>query len=942
MPTTGNPPADLGDVLLDEFDVIELRRKVLARATPAEHEETSVAPAAQVRTEPLEQKLQFFCDRVHQLGNVSALCLSGGGIRSAAFALGVAQGLAERNLLSRFDYLSTVSGGGYIGSFITAWAQRSGYKAVASELGGATQPVFHFSPLQHLRRYCSYLSPRLGVLSSDTLTLVALYVRNLVLNWLVLIPMLVVGLGAVKLIVELAWVWPPSIRSIAFCGAFAVAVIGAAVLDSLQQRPGWGDEASGRRRFLIFEMFPALLGGSFAGLAALKYFQNPTTPKAVSIVATSLDPIVGMALIGGVIFLTAAIFALAFCPPRSTDVRSTVDTIRGVPVLYAVLMIAIFSATGSLSGFTLATLQKHISSYGVANASWVAFGLMSLGPPLLVTAFFIGELLYCGLAGGLSKQVLWAEAEREWLARAAGYHARAALTWAVTVLLTFGGSALVFWLAELPKGNYRITALATTGGLAGLVTTLVGKATSTAATLKQSYSSIKGLSAGIVLAIATPIFIIVAVSLTSAGIDWVVKGNWLWFETNPVGRPIAPISALVWLTGIALSVGLIASFIVNTNQFSLHGMYRNRIIRTFLGASNDRRSPNPFTDFDQKDNMLLKDLWPNKPTDNPKDDTPPQLVVINMALNIVATRELAWQERKALSFTATARWIGCGDLGESAIIGKTRARGFYRSASEYGGPMTLGTAVTISGAAASPNMGYHSSPALSLLLTFFNVRLGAWLGNPNRSGNWTYKLLGPRFSARPMIQEAFGLTNEDTPYVYLSDGGHFDNLGLYEMVRRRCHLIVISDAGCDPTCNFEDLGNALRRISVDLKVDINFRSLKIERRESPPKIGPYCAIANIVYRDGKTTPGVLLYLKPGYHGDEPAPVRSYAAKRSNFPHESTADQWFRESQFEAYRALGQYIVRTIDGNSGQSYPDLRSFIEAVDKHLTNRPPEYDT
>ena len=937
---TGDPPGDLGDVLLDEFDVIELRRKVLADTTEktTEQKEARVASAAKVRIAPLDQKLQLFYSQVHQFGDVSALCLSGGGIRSAAFALGVIQGLAERNLLTRFDYLSTVSGGGYIGSFITAWAQRAGYGAVVSELAGSTQQGSHISPLQHLRRYCSYLSPRLGILSSDTLTLVALYVRNLLLNWLVLIPMLVVGLGAVKLILQLAWVWPPSIRTIAFCGAFAIAVVGAAVLDSLQQRPGWGEEASGRKRFLYFEMFPALLGGSFAGLAALKYFQNPTAPKAISIVATSLDPIVGMTLIGGVTFLTAAIFALAFCPPRSTDLQSTMDTIRGVPVFYAVLMIAVFSATGALSGYTLAVLQNYISNFGVSNPSWVAFGLMSLGPLFLVAAFFVGELLYCGLASGISKRVLWAEAEREWLARAAGYHARAAVTWAIIVLLTFGGSALVFWLAELPKGNYRITALATTGGLAGLVTTLVGKATSTAATLKQSYSSLRGLSAGVILAIAAPIFIVVAVSLTSAGIDWVVKGNWLWFEMNNLGKPIAPISALVWLTGIALSVGLIASLIVNTNQFSLHGTYRNRIIRTFLGASNYQRNPNPFTDLDQKDNILLKDLWPN----NPAKNIPPQLVVINMALNIVATSELAWQERKALSFTATPRWIGCGDLGESGIIGGTRARGFYRLASEYGGPMTLGTAVTISGAAASPNMGYHSSPALSLLLTFFNVRLGAWLGNPNLSGNWTYKLLGPRVSARPMIQEAFGLTNENTPYVYLSDGGHFDNLGLYEMVRRRCHIIVISDAGCDPTCNFEDLGNALRRISADLKIDINFRSLNIERRETPPKTGPCCAIADVVYRDEGATPGILLYLKPGYHGDEPAPVRSYAAKRSNFPHESTADQWFRESQFEAYRALGQHIVRTIDGNSGQTYANLRLFIEAVGRRLTNRAADYES
>src|SRR5262249_18476620 len=151
---------------------------------------------------------------------------------------------------------------------------------------------------------------------------------------------------------------------------------------------------------------------------------------------------------------------------------------------------------------------------------------------------------------------------------------------------------------------------------------------------------------------------------------------------------------------------------------------------------------------------------------------PAQILIINMALNIVASRELAWQERKALSFTATPRWIGCGDLAEldtkprnqtraAKPSNQTRAaRGFYRLSSESGGQMSLGTAMTISGAAASPNMGYHSSPALSLLLTFFNVRLGVWLGNPGPAGDRTYSLQGPLFAARPMVEEAFGLTTD--------------------------------------------------------------------------------------------------------------------------------------------------------------------------------------
>src|SRR6202023_3783628 len=101
----------------------------------------------------------------------------------------------------------------------------------------------------------------------------------------------------------------------------------------------------------------------------------------------------------------------------------------------------------------------------------------------------------------------------------------------------------------------------------------------------------------------------------------------------------------------------------------------------------------------------------------------------------------------------------------------------------------------------------------------------AWLGNPGRAGDHTFHLGYPESSVRPIIDEAFGLTNDTSPYVYLSDGGHFENLGLYEMVRRRCRLIVLVDAGCDPNFAFEDLGNAVRKIYIDLGIRITFGDL---------------------------------------------------------------------------------------------------------------------
>jgi hypothetical protein len=314
-----------------------------------------------------------------------------------------------------------------------------------------------------------------------------------------------------------------------------------------------------------------------------------------------------------------------------------------------------------------------------------------------------------------------------------------------------------------------------------------------------------------------------------------------------------------------------------------------------------------------------------------------------MALNLAATKNLAWQERKAESFTASPLHSGSSELG-------------YRDSMTYGDGqgISLGTAMAISGAAASPNMGYHSSPPLALLLTLFNVRLGWWLGNPGKAGERTYSRSGPWFAIKPLLFELFGQTTETSKYVYLSDGGHFENLALYEMVRRRCRYIVVIDAGCDKEFAFEDLGNAVRKISIDLGVTITFKNLKVLRfreekgvtitfdepkalkfREEDDvtyaeKQPPFYALGVIHYPADEThaspptarhdaaeidpdTHGLILYLKPSFLGGRitNAGVRNYATANPDFPHQSTGNQWFTESQLESYRALGFEMMDSV-------------------------------
>jgi hypothetical protein len=374
------------------------------------------------------------------------------------------------------------------------------------------------------------------------------------------------------------------------------------------------------------------------------------------------------------------------------------------------------------------------------------------------------------------------------------------------------------------------------------------------------------------------------------------------------------------------------AYTIDPNRFSLHAVYRDRIIRAYLGASNKQRDPNPFTGFDQQDNIRMHALWIEEKFGRRL------LPVVNIALNLVGGSKLAWQERKAESFTASPLHCGSFELGYR----KTNAPLGQRYGGEHG--ISLGTATTISGAAASPNMGYHSSPLVTFILTLFNVRLGAWLGNPGKPGDATFHLGYPNFSVGPIIAEGFGLTNDTSPYVYLSDGGHFENLGLYEMVLRRCHYIVVSDAGEDPECSFADLGEAVRKIRIDFGIPIEFGEMGIYPRsqiDALKKPGHNCAIGCIRYSavDGPTAPdGIIVYIKPACYGNEPRDIYEYFKRSETFPHESTADQFFSESQFESYRMLGAYTMNQL---CSECRGDFRSFIRHIlEHHLKMQPSEW--
>jgi len=922
--------------------------------------EAAFAPAvARLR----DVRLAAVYDKIRRMGH-SAVCLSGGGIRSATFALGVLTGLARHRLLGRFDYLSTVSGGGYIGSWLSAWMKYEGASRVEEQLGSMTGEKLQPDPepVSHLRSYAAYLTPRLGALSADTWTLVATMLRNLLLNWVVLVPLMLAVLLEPRLAVSALrasvantsslWAQGPPVSEvvdwIVYAIGFALGLMAISYVHRNRPRETRTPPPVAERTqqaFIWRCLVPLILAASAMTFA----WWDPEMMRAADGGGEPRHLIVEVTTLGWFAAAGLAMHVMGWYLGLRQLRR------RGREV-------AVVAATGALAGLMSAELvhmvelvasnQYLMRAVGAVRADgFIAPRLyVTLAVPAFLTLIMVGSQLFIGLTSWYAN-----DQEREWSAR---FNA-----WIFIVIVTWVGFHLIVLI--LPPilehaWRGRNTILLGTGGVSGLITLLLGRSASTPATDAPSGSTGRGgwkaTLAGIGLALAAPVFAVCLISLLSVLNGQVVLSGacavsgWcgsayydglrnlevVQLHPSDFTPPLIIALAMIVLAAVGLGLGRL----IDTNQFSLHAMYRNRLARAFLRASRprDMQAPDPFTGFDRADDLPMGTLWPSAASaassrPDPDDRRPP-LHVVNTTLNVVSGRSLAWQQRQAAPLSMTALHAG------SAYVG-------YRRVSEpaeappsdapklYGGPqgISLGSAVTISGAAASPEMGYHSSPVVTFLMALFNARLGSWLGNPGAPGDRSFQRSAPPIGVFPLLREMFGLTTDSSDFVFLSDGGHFENLALYEMVLRRCRFILVSDGGADPTATFEDLGNAIRKIRIDMGVPIDFPDgIHIYSRDvtinttpgtSPVTDGTYWAVGRIRYsqidravgdeRPDEEFDGVLLYVKPALYGTEPPDVDNYAKMSPTFPHESTADQFFTESQFESYRALGAYIVDQMVG-----------------------------
>jgi len=225
----------------------------------------------------------------------------------------------------------------------------------------------------------------------------------------------------------------------------------------------------------------------------------------------------------------------------------------------------------------------------------------------------------------------------------------------------------------------------------------------------------------------------------------------------------------------------------------------------------------------------------------------------------------------------------------------------------YAPGLDLGTAMAVSGAAAAPNRGVTTIRPLVFIMTLLNIRLGYWLPNPRiaRRPSWLDRLAlrrgpGPKY----LLKESLGQVTGRAPFVNVSDGGHIENLGMYQLLRRHCRLIIAVDGERDPELRFRSLVKLMLYARIEMGIEIEM-DLDPIRRDSDGISSQHFALEKIHYAPGET--GRLLYIKSSLTGDEYEYVREYASRNPDFPHETTADQFFNEDRFEAYRALGYHI-----------------------------------
>jgi hypothetical protein len=755
------------------------------------------------------------------------LALSGGGIRSATFNLGLVQELAQLRVLPEVDYLATVSGGGYTGGFWTAWlhhqrerASGAGAASVFPLSGRGVAPMAAGDPapdprdqreapeIRHLREFSRFLMPRVGVLAAETWAGVVTILGGL-------LPSL---LCAAAVLVLLWYAW-----------------LGVSLL--------FANETGGER-------FGWFLGLTITVLGALEVGwrrSHQAEPQSRGLPGFLLATAVG-----------------------------------------CLVAVWVWLHLGYEAGFLLFS-HDEVTQYGYRMANfrpawaWGTAGLMLLLLRVLPSRFIKGTSNNPQLSGvdrAIARIVALAGG---WLALA--------LVWAVSA-----------WLVEEFHERLTVgltgTGAVTTGGLFVLLRKwLAEPASATRGT--NLLETLKAQAKRLGPQWAANAAVLLLVVLVGLGVAQLWKAE----EVSLSGSNLVA----WWLWGglfASVLVVLLMFWLFDPARIGMHDFYRARIARCYLGAANpdaarlgqDAAENNRYTTERRHDDVTFGEL--RKFTCNPPPPGAGQgsrhqpLHLVCCAANDLAGDPLATLYRGARSAVVSVNGISVGS--EFAPLPDLR----------------LSSALTASAAAFNSQMGrvsMHLGPAVAFLMSALNLRLGLWVPHPrNRHRE------DPQWPGRFFFRELFGLSrSSDTHHLHLSDGNHFENFGLYELVRRHCRYIIVSDCGQDPKVAFDDLANVFRRVREDFGVEIELDVTPLRPDENGRS--RQHAVVGTIHYDGLNgvDKGSILYLKPGLTGDEPPDVTQYQTRNREFPHETTGDQFYDEAQWESYRRLGEHSARMV-------------------------------
>jgi len=783
------------------------------------------------------------------------LAFSGGGIRSATFNLGVLKALRELGVLKYVDYLSTVSGGGYIGAWWTAWRARWGSATkdfpVAHGADGADQITDDEKQnrepeeVRHLREFSNFLSPRIGFFQSEMWNAVVAVLSAM-------LPAIVVA-SAVMALAFLIWL------------GFNRLIL----IDSLQLGP----------------LAPSSADRSALGISSVSWISI-----AVALLRRGIEPLVLSILTLAIYFVFENAWRKAGKAEELVSKQSRVVVYRIIPISILVLIWLAWAFVLGASWMNSRPQGEVVSTWrwatGIspeANAAcsiipafsphlfdvpiiWAAIALVLLVPRLIVMRILREK------AGSLVNMVDRA------LSRLLG----GALIFAAVGAIWLIGCWLncSHWGAKWPAGGAMLS-----GGVFALLRNWVGRLG------PAKKGGVTDVIKPLIPQILAYLAIVLWASCIAALLAFCMAKD---------------LDSGFWLFIIAVGIVLFAIVSFDPAQVSMHSFYRNRLTRAYLGASNiDAKQSainNRQTDVRPKDDIQLRDLSPAGA------ERPIHLVCC--AANDVGGDHLESLSRGSRSAVLSRFGFAIGDHCHT-----------WQKEKDAGHPsLGLGSAITASAAAFNSNMGSLSmrlGAGVTFLCTALNLRLGLWLPHPLTNKDGAPPLAGWLF-----FEEMFGVTKSGlrartvkptpvAPYVHLSDGGHFENLALYELVRRHCRYIIVSDCGADPQVAFDDFGNAVRRIREDFGVEIEI-DLSPLRPNAARLSKQHVAVGTITYdpRGDRKDTAILLYLKPTLTGDEPCDITQYRTRNGDFPHESTGDQFYDEAQWESYRRLGEHAAHS--------------------------------